>query len=168
MLDATSETEESATVKIAPPSFDDEAAHLTEVVQDFKSEHNLQAATLRNMPPHERREALRVGAIDLASLLMTNHMRLLDDVAHALHELYDEGVYAIDVHEGNVGWDAEAKRYRVFDIGVGSPPPGTRVRCYRGLPRDQEIPQNAPSRQLLNAKAALIGAVTYPVNVPEI
>jgi len=48
--------------------------------------------------------------------------RAARDVAEALHELREQGVYAIDVHGGNVGHDDMAGRYRVFDIGSTSPP----------------------------------------------
>lgn len=40
-------------------------------------------------------------------------------IARGLRELHDRGIYIVDVHPQNVGWDAERKVYRIFDLGTG-------------------------------------------------
>lgn len=44
------------------------------------------------------------------------------DVGEAVQELRDIGIFAIDVHSGNVGWSEQDQRYKLFDIGVSSVP----------------------------------------------
>jgi hypothetical protein len=82
----------------------------------------------------EKRRRLDVASIDLESNLIEeanmfdnngvkDSARLFRGVAAALAELRSVGVYAIDVHGGNVGLDETTGEYRIYDVGVGSPPP---------------------------------------------
>lgn len=73
------------------------------------------------------------------------------DVAKALHELREQGVYAIDVHGGNVGFDSMDGRYRVFDIGSTSPP------------RKPKAPTLAPAR--VKRQKAPISVAPGPVQL---
>jgi hypothetical protein len=108
-----------------------ELSHYVMVWKDDTENH---PKFYEHLPEHEKRRRLNVASIDLeenlkeeANMLdnrgIEDSARLFRGVASALHELRDVGVFAIDVHGGNVGLDAEAMRYRIFDVGVGSPPP---------------------------------------------
>lgn len=76
---------------------------------------------------------------------------LMNQVADGLHELRDVGVYAIDVHQNNVGFSARDGVYKLFDIGSSSSPP------------------NAPTpEQLPERESIMPGMVEEGVRVEEI
>jgi hypothetical protein len=46
------------------------------------------------------------------------------DIANAIGQLRAEGVYAVDAHGGNFAWSRVGERYKLYDIGLSSAPPG--------------------------------------------
>jgi hypothetical protein len=97
--------------------------HLTEVVYDFKERTGNDFASYVKLSLRRKREKLAQASVELEEVLRRTGRPLERDVADALAQLRSVGVYAIDVHGNNVGWDPIDRRYRVFDVGVGSPPP---------------------------------------------
>ena len=96
---------------------------LTKLVYDFKEETGNRFRDYAGLSAQRKREKLFIASQDLQLILENENFSLAQDVASALDELREVGIYAIDVHGKNVGYDEAARRYRVFDVGVGSPPP---------------------------------------------
>ena len=132
-----------------------EKKHLSKAVFDFKKETHNEFSDFTGLSARQKREKLEAASVELGKLLRdSGGGDLALDVASALVELRSEGIYAIDVHGGNVGWDPQVEHYRIFDIGVGSPPPdGPKPKVVGPRGRD---------------KTAIIGAVAPPVIVGEI
>jgi hypothetical protein len=72
---------------------------------------------------------------ELRELAVTKRIRAALDVADALAELRAQGVYAIDVHGGNIGYNPAKKCYQVFDIGSSSAPPRPKPKTIRATAR---------------------------------
>lgn len=112
-----------STREVQDYDFGSPGQHLTEVVYDFKEATNNAFANYAKLGAKARRAKLERASIELEGVLRKTGRPLEHDVAEALAQLRTVGVYAIDVHGRNVGWDAFDERFRIFDIGVGSPPP---------------------------------------------
>ena len=101
--------------RVQPLSHDWEAARgLSMTVQDYKREHHLWPEQIARMGHERARQALKEASEGLEQTLReTSHdltrsrhtadAKLATDVADALQETRAQGVYAIDVHGGNVG-----------------------------------------------------------------
>lgn len=101
-----------------------ERQQLSHAVFDFKEATGNRFQDFQGLSARQKREKLEKASVSLGILLRDDgRSALMLDVAQALVELRAEGIYAIDVHGGNVGWDEQVGHYRVFDVGVGSPPP---------------------------------------------
>ena len=121
---------------------DSETRELSKIVGEFKKATNTWPDQLAKLTRERQRTKLRQASIDLQHLLeatgseLRNEDRveeayLAEGVASALEELRDEGVYAIDVHGGNVGYSEDEygeRTYKVFDIGSSSPPAKPKAR----------------------------------------
>jgi hypothetical protein len=88
-------------------------------------------------PKRQARKVLYEASIGLERLLRREGYV---DVARALAELRGEGIYAIDAHGGNVGYDYSSPpwRLRMFDIGASSPPDTPKaptIKAARGAHR---------------------------------
>jgi hypothetical protein len=118
---------------------DVESLRLNKIVRDFKDQHDF-LSTL-TMPPRQRRERLKGMAFELSQLLIR---RNFEDVGQALEELAGVGVYAVDVHSGNIGYDAGGTM-KVFDVGAGSPPPGTKTKV---VGRAQKVAEAAVEQMI--------------------
>jgi len=95
------------------------------IVHNFKAEWNVYPSDLARLGRKRARERLREASEGLAGVLRARHDWFLDQIADGLDELRALGIYAIDVHQGNVGYlDGTAK---IFDIGSSSSPPGLKV-----------------------------------------
>jgi hypothetical protein len=121
-------------------------SHLNAVVRRTKDDQEVYPDQLTSLPKKRAREKLRRAADLMVERLYGEGNEVCDDVAQAIDELQAEGVYAVDVHAGNVGYNDVRGCYQVFDVGVGSPPPG-RVRV-----------KKAPTPRASRAAAEPIGA----------
>src|SRR5262249_52027035 len=72
----------------------------------------------------------------LSKKLYSMHNEVCSDVASGIEELHDVGVFAVDVHGGNVGRDPENLSFKIFDVGTASSPtvrvkdlPGKRAKA---------------------------------------
>ena len=120
---------------------DEEGSRLSAAVFNFKEQSGNRFEDYSRLSPKARRQKLFEASQQLEAVLRSQGRPLFTDVADALRELRSEGIFAIDVHGGNVGWDNRAKAYRVFDVGVGSTPPGSPqppCRGPRGHTRQQQ------------------------------
>ncbi len=101
--------------RVQPLSHDWEAARgLSMTVRDYKREHDLWPEQIAKMGHERARQALKEASEGLEKTLRetaddltrSNHVgdaKLANDVADALRETREQGVYAVDVHGGNVG-----------------------------------------------------------------
>jgi hypothetical protein len=113
-----------------------ETEDLSDLVNDFKKSNRVYPDQLAKLSHADQRDRLRRASLRLqdeleetSELLRTERRSdeadLADGVAGALDELRGHGVYAIDVHGGNVGYvesEGGKRTYKVFDIGSSSPP----------------------------------------------
>jgi hypothetical protein len=124
---------------------------LTGTIIAYKREHNLFPEHLTKIGPARARALLKASSEGMERVLRENAVWLrkndmVDDaylaegVADALKETRALGVYAIDVHGGNVGYVEDAKgdrTYKIFDIGSSSVP---------GTPHAPTVPEGGPAR----------------------
>lgn len=121
------------------------ADELSDIVKDFKSSTKTYPDDLARLSHARQRERLRKASRELERVLRVSGDELRNqdrdeeaDMAHgvadALAELRGHGVYAIDVHAGNIGFvDEDGERvYKVFDIGSSSPPARPKARVVDG------------------------------------
>src|SRR5262249_55315965 len=106
---------------------------ITNLVAEFKSVHELYPHQLAQLSRERARNKLREASRDLQIELenqsqvlheqgMREDAKVATDIASALSELRENGVYAVDVHGGNVGYSRKDKVFRLFDIGTSSSP----------------------------------------------
>jgi len=126
-----------------PGGIDESARRaLSRFVFKWKESTNNEFRDFAGMNDAEKREKLRIASegleVDLTEQAQQYSLnavdeespddpaavkaKLFENVASAVSELRDLGIYAIDVHGGNVGYDDDDKVWRIFDVGVGSPP----------------------------------------------
>jgi hypothetical protein len=102
---------------------DAEGYLLSKTVNEVKREHQGYPDALDAMDPKTRRAHLKkLSAIMEKAVRGPGASPLMRDVADAIAELRSHGVFAIDVHGGNVGWKQEAGHFAIFDIGTSSSP----------------------------------------------
>jgi hypothetical protein len=136
---------------------------LTRAVFDFKDETQNRFEDFTGLSARAKREKLNGASLKLEDRLRRladsgQAEEILTDVAEALNELRGYGVFAIDVHGGNIGWDEEEGNYRVFDVGVGSPPPdGPKPKVVGPAPK-----------RASSDKTGLADVVGPPMTVSEI
>jgi hypothetical protein len=120
----------------------DETEELSRTVNEFKEATHTYPDQLARLTRAQQRDKLRQASVDLQSLLsgIAQELRrddrvdeayLAEGVASALRQLRSYGVYAIDVHGGNVGYSEDSRGdrvYKVFDIGSSSPPAKPKAR----------------------------------------
>jgi|HubBroStandDraft_2_1064218.scaffolds.fasta_scaffold00001_109 hypothetical protein len=132
------------------------ADELSNLVNEFKEQTHTYPRSLARLDRAAQREKLKNASINLERTLrqqghelrrvdMMEDVYLVEGVADALRELRDHGVYAIDVHAGNVGYvdsDSGGILYKVFDIGSSSPParPKAKVIDDERVPEQLELP----------------------------
>jgi hypothetical protein len=135
---------------VIPLSREGVGTMLTRFIYYWKNETGNHVKDYRGLSETQKREKLRVASWELEEALheeaqrfrrmieaytepgaavdmLTQQEKLYTDIAKAISELRSVGVYAIDFHGGNVGYDARTSDYRVFDVGVGSPPPEAKA-----------------------------------------
>lgn len=116
----------------------DEFRPITRLVHEVKKEEEAYPDQLEQLGHRDARRKLH----DVSELLESRLRELAEekslkaasDVADALHELRAQGVYAIDVHGGNIGYNAAKKCFQVFDIGSSSAPPRPRPKTIHAKP----------------------------------
>ena len=125
---------------------------LTKTVFTFKDYYKLHPDQIKKMGPSRARVALREASEKLEAVLRDNAdyltqrgdaagAALASGVADGLAETRAVGVYAIDVHGGNVGTDG-AGTYKIFDLGTSSSPPGAAPPIVAG-PEAEPEPEDA-------------------------
>jgi hypothetical protein len=130
---------------------------LGDVVHHVKEEHGVYPDRLSKLSKKAAREKLRAASDVLMERLYQQGNEVCDDVAMALGELQAEGIYAVDVHPGNVGYSERCGCYQVFDVGVGSPPPG-KVRVKKA----PKVRMPKPGAQPMSAEACMESPPTPP------
>lgn len=115
---------------VAPDSNDPARQALTRFVFDWKEKTLNRFEDYAHLSAKAKREKLHAASYSLqndlrarAKLVPAGADNIFQDVSDAVGELRDVGVYAVDVHGGNIGFDEKTEHYRIFDVGVGSPPP---------------------------------------------
>jgi len=142
--------------RVTPLPDSNSSSELTILVNHFKEQTHTYPHSLARLDRAAQREKLKNASLNLERTLrqqgvelrrvdMMDDVYLVDGVADALRELRDQGVYAIDVHAGNVGYvdsDSGGIQYKVFDIGSSSPParPKARVIDDERVPEQLELP----------------------------
>ena len=125
---------------------------LTKTVFTFKDYYKLHPDQIKKMGPSRARIALQEASEKLEAVLRDNAQylatkgdaagaALASGVADGLAETRAVGVYAIDVHGGNVGTDG-AGTYKIFDLGTSSSPPGAAPPVVAG-PEAEPEPEDA-------------------------
>lgn len=104
---------------------------LSRLVNEFKQDHQLYPSQLMSLPAKEQRNRLQWASGELERQLRNSSgdRTIFNGVADALRELREVGIFAIDVHGGNVGLDA-AGVVKVFDIGSSSPPAKPKAKVF--------------------------------------
>ena len=117
-------------VTVCDPS-DGALRSVSTAVQRLKQDNQAFPSQLMKLTKERQRTKLFALSTELEGELrqMAAHrgpMGLIHDVANALQELREIGIYAIDVHGGNLGYveftGARGRVYKIFDVGVGSTP----------------------------------------------
>jgi hypothetical protein len=131
------------------------AEQLTEIVNEVKEYTHSYPHTLARLDRAQQREKLKKSSRELEKILRDTARQLRDagsedaqlaeGVADALKELRDNGVYAIDVHAGNIGYVERGSGdilYKVFDVGSSSPParPKAEVIDEDHVPQQLDLP----------------------------
>jgi len=153
--------------QLLSPIGGEERHALTQFVWDWKERTGNTWKHYSGLSRQRQRDKLRGASDHLVRVLDrdaqwrgASQKKLFADVADAVAELGSVGVYAIDVHGGNVGWDEGASAYRVFDVGVGSPPPGARAEAVGpGVPGGDTRPERAERGQQLGWSFEVAGAI---------
>jgi hypothetical protein len=142
--------------RVQPLPDSQSADELSILVNHFKEQTHTYPHSLARLDRAAQREKLKNASLNLERTLrqqghelrrvdMMEDVYLVEGVADALRELRDHGVYAIDVHAGNVGYvdsDSGGILYKVFDIGSSSPParPKAKVIDDERVPEQLELP----------------------------
>lgn len=91
------------------------AQGLGEYVRYVKREHKLWPHQLRGLSREKIRQRFLEAGQELEGLLMgiwsNQHEQVARDVARAIHQLRDVGIYGIDFHPGNLGWAAASEPF---------------------------------------------------------
>jgi hypothetical protein len=96
---------------------------LNHIVHRVKRTEGAYPDDLIKMKPGTARLFLRHVSVVMEEEIRSAELgQIGDDVADGLVELRQRGVYAIDVHRGNVGYDERDNVYKLFDIGTSSSP----------------------------------------------
>lgn len=123
---------------------------------------------LAQMPRERARERLHDASVTLERELRSiakgpsDDSPIAKDIADALHELRDLGIYGIDVHPGNIGFSSAELTFKLFDVGASSSPRTTEPGQ---LPPETtiELAKTAPQRG-----SRMPGMVEEGVKVEEI
>lgn len=142
--------------RVTPLPDSNSSSELTILVNHFKEQTHTYPHSLARLDRAAQREKLKNASLNLERTLrqqgvelrrvdMMDDVYLVEGVADALRELRDHGVYAIDVHAGNVGYvdsDSGGIQYKVFDIGSSSPParPKAKVIDDERVPEQLDLP----------------------------
>lgn len=139
---------------------------LDDLVAEFKDTYAVWPDQLEALGEARSRERLRDASKALSRILRDEAADLhdvgndrdadmCDDIAAGLDELRGHGVFAIDVHSGNVGYKILRghRHYKIFDIGSSSPPRRPRAPAV-----GSQVPTGATARKL--------GIVEESVRVP--
>jgi len=123
------------TERVTPIPEDHAAEQLSETVNEVKGHTKTWPDQLARADHAAQKARLKRASKDLEGILRDQAKGLDDEgregdsalargVADALAELRERGIYAIDAHEGNVGFvkDGGKVTYKLFDIGSSSPP----------------------------------------------
>jgi hypothetical protein len=110
--------------RLAPLRVGDPRGHRLNTEHDkFRKLHPEVAFHALRKLPYEKARALMDHASNDLMLTFTNiDDPLILDIGAAVEELRDIGIFAIDVHSGNVGWSSENQCFKLFDIGISSVP----------------------------------------------
>jgi hypothetical protein len=100
---------------------DFEARPVTEAWLAVRAEYGVHPNRLAAMPPGDAREVLYAASVALEASLRGMRLDIATHMARALAELRGVGVYAIDVHGGNIGVSRDGV-FKLFDIGSSSSP----------------------------------------------
>jgi hypothetical protein len=104
-----------------------EARSITTTWLTLRQQMDLHPDTLAAMPHRDARIKLYDASVELeARLRAIRGYQIASDVADALAELRGLGIYAIDVHGGNIGRDRQGV-FKIFDVGSSSSPAGTQA-----------------------------------------
>jgi len=95
---------------------------LNDLVSEIKIKHHAASWALIEMSPERSREVLRRASYELANRLQYADDPVFWQIAEGIEELRDLGIYTVDVHLGNVGYDRHEDRYKIFDFGLSRPP----------------------------------------------
>ena len=150
---------------------------LSNFVYAWRSEGHHRFMDYVNLSAKAKRARLEVASVELEKQLNAEATTgrvdgaLFHDVARALGELRRVGIFAIDVHGGNVGFDERAGHYRIFDVGVGSPPVGGPRPKVVG-PADTQTRHTTVRREEVATRREtaheLADAIALPMSVMEI
>lgn len=109
---------------------------LSKIVREFKLREGVRVEDLAKLTKKEARERLQYASEMLSLELENINNPIYWQIAEGLGELREHGVYAIDVHPGNVGYvgmieEPGAYTIKIFDIGTSSSPDGVKVPALR-------------------------------------
>ena len=137
---------------------------LTKTVVEVKQKYGLYPSDLERLSRNGARRRLETGCVAMSKALYAKHDEVCSDVASGLEELYELGVFAVDVHGGNVGRDPESYAYKVFDVGTASSP---TVRV-KNLPGKRHGATPAASENYANAAcdAVNVSVIVVPSAAP--
>jgi hypothetical protein len=121
---------------------------LSHIVREAKEKAGVTWEDLTKLPKTKLRDRLEKGSVVMQKALYAADNEVCSDVAQAVEELYGLGVYAVDVHAGNVGYNESKQCFQVFDIGVGSGPAKTK-------PARLSFTQASPRGVLLKKETAI-------------
>lgn len=134
---------------------DHDGAALSEAVGRIKHRHSAWPHELAESSRQEARKRLRTASKELADYLDSGSDDLTQ-VADGLRELAAEGIYAVDVHQQNVGFNdysapggREEIEVKIFDLGISSSPMRKKPKRIGGRREPDLFRRNAPQRNVL-------------------
>ncbi len=107
------------------PELEESAEILTKAVRSVQREFGTDAGSIELKSPREQRHALRESSLVLSQRLKdvasAYELPAVGEVADGIDELFELGIFMVDVHQGNVGLDDNGVT-RIFDLGISSAP----------------------------------------------
>jgi len=90
---------------------------LSDIVDAVKTKYELWPTELDSQDPKDYQRDMKKASLEIQTAL-SELGRPFSDIAHGLAELRSFGIYAVDVHQNNVGYRTKDRAYKVFDIGL--------------------------------------------------
>jgi hypothetical protein len=123
----------------------DSDAVLNSIVREIKDSYEVWPNFLERVSRTTARQRLKAASLALAERLAEAGGPLAD-LANGLWELYDRGIYAVDVHRNNVGWSERDQTYKIFDIGASSAPARKKAPVVKNPGGVPELPGDPADR----------------------